>query len=201
MSDPSVPDLHELAKMGSVKLEEVLECGDISKSISMCSSKDKHSRTPLHLAAFGGHISAVQTLLKYKADVDAMAMDGFTALHFASQTGHADVVKVLLESKANINRCLFKSKRSPLHIACAKYHEDVIELLVKKGIDASLKTRQNQTALDLISDVPGRYKVDQLIAMKSKGKRHAPDNISERVDQNEGKTIKIVYETQDIEPS
>lgn len=183
-----------MARTGDAQLESLLDCGDISKSTSMCNSKDKHSRAPLHLAAFSGQVEAINTLLKFKADVDALAMDGYTALHFACQNNHLECVKKLLDAKANIDRCLFKSKKSPLHIACSKENEDVFTLLINKGADTGLKTRQDQLPADLIASPELKEKFNTLVDSKLKGKRALVD-LQEL--QAKDKQVKVVSDTTD----
>ena len=50
--------------------------------------KDKLKTTPLHLAAKEGHVAAVETLLKYNANVSSRDHRGFNALDWAIENGH-----------------------------------------------------------------------------------------------------------------
>ena len=85
--------IHEFARNGNIgELEQLLNVGDLTKSIQVVNEKDKLERTPLHLSSFFGHLDAVKILLEYKADVHAGAVDGFTPLHFAAQNGHVDIL-------------------------------------------------------------------------------------------------------------
>jgi ankyrin repeat protein len=52
-------------------------------------------RTPLHLAAGGGHKDVAKLLLANKADVNAKDNGGQTPLHMAAQNGHKDVAELL----------------------------------------------------------------------------------------------------------
>lgn len=67
-------------------------------------ARDKHSRTPIHLAAWAGHDEVVEELLKAEGiNVGAAAKDDTMAIHFACQKGHLKVVKHLLEKESNVN--------------------------------------------------------------------------------------------------
>jgi ankyrin repeat protein len=59
--------------------------------------------TPLHLAAFFGHLEAVRLLLDARADMDAVSRNSLdnTPLHAATAGKHADVALLLLESGAD----------------------------------------------------------------------------------------------------
>lgn len=48
-----------------------------------------------------GHMSIVQLLIKYKADVHLCDNDGNTAVHRAIQLGHSDIAQLLLEHDDN----------------------------------------------------------------------------------------------------
>lgn len=63
---------------------------------SSISVRDKHSRTPLHLSAWAGHLECCKLLIEHGADKSCAAMDDTTALHFAAQKGHLEVVRFLL---------------------------------------------------------------------------------------------------------
>jgi len=61
--------------------------------------------TPLHWAAFHGHLSVVGFLINQRADINALA-NGYpsgTPLHFAANNGHLSVVEYLINQKAYIN--------------------------------------------------------------------------------------------------
>lgn len=49
-------------------------------------------RTPLHAAAFAGHIDCVQLLLAHNASVDDVDQSGHSALIMAAEKGRVEVV-------------------------------------------------------------------------------------------------------------
>ena len=56
---------------------------------------------PLSYAAFNGHTTIVDYLLKRGAEIDATTENGSTALFFAARFGHIEAVKVLLKNEAD----------------------------------------------------------------------------------------------------
>ena len=64
---------------------------------------DTKSRTVLHVASQSAGPEIVDLLLKYKADINANDMDGFTPLHLAAMYGNIQVVKKLVELNADVN--------------------------------------------------------------------------------------------------
>jgi len=59
--------------------------------------------TPLHYAAWNGHLSVVEYLVNQKADINAKNKNNWTPLHYAAQNGHLSVVEYLVNQKADIN--------------------------------------------------------------------------------------------------
>ncbi|TVU31477.1 hypothetical protein EJB05_23164 [Eragrostis curvula] len=134
--------LHRAARSGdAAAVESVCESNPLAVN-----SRDRHSRTPLHLAAWAGHVEVVRCLCKHKADVGAAAMDDTAAIHFASQKGHVEVVRELLASGTSV-KAKNRKGLTALHLAAQNSHLDLVKYLVKKGSDITVKTKSGQTAL------------------------------------------------------
>lgn len=64
---------------------------------------DQFFWTPLHHAAYAGHLEIIELLLEAGADVDAPALNGGTALMRAIQSSRPACVDVLLKAGADVN--------------------------------------------------------------------------------------------------
>ena len=89
--------------------------------------------TPLHEAAFRGHLGVVRVLISdFKADINAHAGSGRTPFHLAAHRGQLDVVRVLIsEFKVDVN-VHDKDGRTPLHWAASGGHLDVVRVLISE---------------------------------------------------------------------
>ncbi|KAF5198294.1 Ankyrin-1 [Thalictrum thalictroides] len=144
---------------GEEPLHAAARTGDLKAVISICASnplavnsRDKHSRTPLHLAAWSGQTEVVNYLCKNKADVGAAAMDDMGAIHFAAQKGHVEVVRALLLSGVSI-KTINRKGLTPLHYAAQGSHLDLVQYLVRKGASLTTMTKAGKTPLDLATKV------------------------------------------------
>ncbi|KAF4378546.1 hypothetical protein F8388_022367 [Cannabis sativa] len=140
-------ELHSAARSGDLSaVQSILAADPLS-----INSRDKHSRTPLHLAAWSGKTDVVSYLCKHGGDIGASAMDDMGAIHFAAQKGHLEVVRTLLSSGASI-KAITRKGLAPLHYAVQGSHLELVKYLVKKGANLSLKTKAGKTPLDLASN-------------------------------------------------
>ncbi|CAL8155493.1 unnamed protein product [Prunus armeniaca] len=139
-------NLHTAARSGDLTAVQSI----LSSNPLAVNSRDKHSRTPLHLAAWSGQTEVVNFLCSHKADVGAAAMDDMGAIHFAAQKGHLEVVRTLLLSGASV-KAYTRKGLTPLHYAVQGAHVELIKYLVKKGANLSAKTKAGKTPLDLAS--------------------------------------------------
>jgi ankyrin repeat protein len=64
-----------------------------SKASINLGSKD--GITPLHAAAFGGHVNVVGLLIDHGADVNASDYNGYTPLYFAAIGEREECVQIL----------------------------------------------------------------------------------------------------------
>ncbi|PNX72516.1 ankyrin repeat domain-containing protein [Trifolium pratense] len=140
-------DLHTAARSGDlIAVQSILFSNPLSVN-----SRDKHSRTPLHLAAFSGQTEVVSYLCKNKADVGASAIDDMAAIHFAAQKGHLEVVRALVSAGASFKSSTRKGV-TPLHFAAQGSHLELVKYLAKKGASLTIKTKAGKTPLDLATN-------------------------------------------------
>ncbi|KAK2991278.1 hypothetical protein RJ640_024543 [Escallonia rubra] len=178
------PSMERSSKSGQ-DVHTAARSGDLNAVLSMCSSnpltvnsRDKHSRTPLHLAAWSGQAQVVSYLCKNKADVGAAAMDDMGAIHFAAQKGHLEVVRILLSSGASVKASTRKGMTA-LHYAVQGSHLELVKYLVKKGSNLSAKTKAGKTPLDLASNEEVRSALVECEMVSSKGDLNAEKKAEE----------------------
>jgi uncharacterized protein len=104
--------------------------------------------TPLHLAAFFGHLKAAERLLDAGAEVSAVSRNSLsnTPLHAATAGKHSDVALLLIERGADVN-AVDSGKLTPFHIAAENGLEEVVRALIAAGADAHAVDAEQKTPL------------------------------------------------------
>ena len=96
-------------------------------------------KTPLHIAASGGHLNIIQTLIKRgKAIWDKTDDWGWTILHEACAAGSKDTLSFLYKECRELSNQADKLGRTPLLVGLLSgIGADVITILLEQGEDAS----------------------------------------------------------------
>ncbi|XP_067337940.1 ankyrin repeat domain-containing protein 6b isoform X2 [Channa argus] len=108
----------------------------------------KYGRSPLHLAAYKGHIEVVGILLKAGCDLDIQDDGKQTALHRAAMVGNTDVIRALIQEGCALDR-QDKDGNTALHEVSWHGFSQCVKLLVKNGANVHAKNKAGNTALHL----------------------------------------------------
>ncbi len=111
----------------------------IGRSRRRASELSADGFTPLHLAAFFGHVDAARLLLEKGADVHARAtnrrLTSVTPLHSAAAARHTEVAELLLEAGADPNATQ-NGGWTALHSAAANGNAELVRILLDRGAEA-----------------------------------------------------------------
>jgi len=140
------PDVFEASALGNLETVQRL----VNSDRAFVNAFAADGFYPLGLAAYFGHPSIVEFLLKNGAEVKLAARNTqkVTALHAGASRGGAEIVKMLLDAGADPN---VKQERGfvPLHSAAANGNAAVVELLLKYGARADAKADDGKTPTDM----------------------------------------------------
>jgi ankyrin repeat protein len=107
----------------------------LASNKALLNARDEDGSTPLHCAAWKGHVAAVQALLDAGADINAHNSNdhwGTTPLHAAAHGNQKQVAQVLLKRGAQIN-AKNPSGRTPLDETKVHNATSVAKLLIAAG--------------------------------------------------------------------
>ncbi|KAL9080321.1 MAG: hypothetical protein Q9157_000908 [Trypethelium eluteriae] len=96
---------------------------------------ERHGRTPLHLAARGGHFNAFQYLLRLGIDPAMTDLKGENLLHYASSGGSLEILNAVLDMD-RVSRTQ-SEYWTPIHWACRKGNPHLVEKLIEKGVHST----------------------------------------------------------------
>jgi uncharacterized protein len=123
---------------------------EIQRDSSLIGAYSSDGWTPLHLAAFFGHLDLATALLDRGARVDTRSTNGMknTPLHAAAAGGRVDLVRLLAERGADVN-ARQEGGWTALHSAAQAGNREMAEVLLAYGADINTRAANGQSALDL----------------------------------------------------
>jgi len=107
---------------------------------------DGGGRTPLLVAAGGGHTDCVELLLEKGANLEATSLAGETAVHAAAGAGALDMIELLLGLGCSLT-VPDRSGTTPLGIAAANGKIAAVKLLLANGATAEMEDVCGRTPL------------------------------------------------------
>ncbi|XP_055906458.1 putative ankyrin repeat protein RF_0381 [Eupeodes corollae] len=132
--------------------------------------KKSNGITCLHRAVQKGSLRAVEMLLKYKVNVNAVTRtyrrDGQTPLHFAAEKGNDRIVQLLLKNGADVEA---KAKGlTPVYFAALNRKAKVVKQLLEHGANVDAQDTMGKTILLLAVELGSLKMVEHIL-------NHGPD--------------------------
>ena len=109
--------------------------------------RDGYARTPLHVAAFGGHHDAMRVLVAAGANPNALERDRYDIVTIAAVANDAATLKVALELGCSAKNVTSRYDGTALIAAAHLGHAQVVRMLTKAGAPLDHVNNLGWTAL------------------------------------------------------
>jgi hypothetical protein len=128
--------------------------GEIKRLIAECVDVNQPDRlhwdkTPLHLAVFLSNVNVTEMLLRAGADSSATDCNAHTPLHDAAIQGKMDVITEILKVKGVNKNAVDRDGETALHFAASSGKPLATRLLMKAGLDLSIRNKDGLTAQEV----------------------------------------------------
>ncbi|KAF6201816.1 hypothetical protein GE061_004211 [Apolygus lucorum] len=142
--------LHLSSRYGNQSMIEWILESEERKQIFL-SSVDRTQRTPLHIAAEGGHLEAVKFLVKAGANMSTRSEGGQTLLHHAVMGGNSTLVGWIIRQQQNeesfdVNATMSNDK-TPILLAAELGQLDIIKILINARADVLRRSKNNYSII------------------------------------------------------
>ncbi|CAL5401108.1 unnamed protein product [Camellia sinensis] len=134
-AEQKLQELHEAIVEGNNKLEAFKEILNEDPKILNRIKVGCFIHTPLHVAAYHGHLEFVKEILKRSPGlVEVQDSRRWSPLHVASARGHLDIVQALVSENPDMCTALDGDARTPLHLAAMKGKKEVLDKLFEASL-------------------------------------------------------------------
>ncbi|XP_067661695.1 ankyrin repeat domain-containing protein 50-like [Haliotis asinina] len=138
----------------------------LSQNIVDINRKGMCGRTPLMIAAVGGHVDMFRFLVNKGSNVSSVDGYGDSILHLACRGGHVDMVGYILSQNITDINTRGSLERTPLMVAACEGHIAVFDLLTSRSADVHLVDEQKSNILH-IACMCGKVKMVKHIISKN----------------------------------
>ncbi|XP_071793630.1 fibronectin type 3 and ankyrin repeat domains 1 protein-like [Asterias amurensis] len=134
-------------------------------------SKDKGGSMAMHWAVDGGNVALIQSMVADGASVNERdSGSGWTPLlRCAAMGGDPNVAKVLMNAGAEVN-IKDKDGKTPLMIACLNGHVTLVQALVERGADPTVRTEFGMSAVEMANSFDRKRVMKYFSEVLDKGK-------------------------------
>ena len=156
---------HDLAEGGMAEGDDLEMLKYVCQKVPFRNpiEKDSEGRTPIHNAAYGGHLEIVNFLVSYTSDPNVANEDGDTPIHFAAEGGHLEIVKLLVSYPSNPNSAN-KHGRTPIHFAAVGGYLEVVKFLALHISNPNVADQYGYTPIHLAA-MEGHFEVVKFLAI------------------------------------
>jgi ankyrin repeat protein len=114
-------------------------------------AENNAGQTALMMAIVEKHVAVTEALVNGGADIKLGSKTGFTPLMFAVQQGDVEAIRTLIKAGADVNGVQTGTKLTPIIVASAMLHGDVVDLLLANGANPNAIDSRGYTALHLVA--------------------------------------------------
>ena len=122
--------------------------------------RDKYGYTPLmNICYFHDNLEMIKLLIKNGANPEKVDKQNKKSINLACANNQTKIVNYLMRYEKDINRQDIKGN-TLLHEVCQNEYlkiDEIVELLIEKGIDTKIKNNDNETALEMMKNKQFKY--------------------------------------------